>query len=274
MNWWPRRWQWPARHSGGDPIDHEEPLGQERKIAFLGYEQPPPGIGAVLEGDQAGAEFTALKATGLGSPAFHRSRVTHDTARVAGGNGARRHVVHHDRAGADHCPVADANAGKEGGIGADRSLVLDGRLQKARRVLFRARERSLVKVALGPTRTRFPNRTPSHSWTPLLTVTASPSTTSFSMNTRSQMLQSRPMRAPGSTCAKAQMRVPSPTWVDSQIPAGCTNTDSLSATLLLLAAGTTRNRPPDAMGQNDREWAFFGSDGVKSIKHLFEFIYT
>jgi hypothetical protein len=43
---------------------------------------------------------------------------------------------------------------------------------------------------------------------------------------------------------------------------------------LLLAAGTTRNRPPDAMGQNDREWAFFGSDGVKSIKHLFEFIYT
>jgi hypothetical protein len=70
------------------------------------------------------------------------------------------------------------------------------------------------------------------------------------------------------------MRVPSPTWVDSQIPAGCTNTDSLSATLLLLAAGTTRNRPPDTMGQNDREWAFFGSDGVKSIKHLFEFIYT
>jgi hypothetical protein len=32
----------------------------------------------------------------------------------------------------------------------------------------------LVKVALGPTKTRFPNRTPSHSWTPLLTVTHRP----------------------------------------------------------------------------------------------------
>jgi len=136
VHWYRNMAMGAARHSGGDPIDHEEPLGQERKIAFLGYEQPPPGIGAVLEGDQAGVEFTALKATGLGSPALYRSRVTHDTARVAGGNGAR----HHGRAGADHCRVADANAGKDGGIGADRSLVLDGRLQKARRVLFRARE--------------------------------------------------------------------------------------------------------------------------------------
>jgi hypothetical protein len=64
---------------------------------------------------------------------------------------------------------------------------------------------------------------PSHSCTPDLIVTRSPTTTSFSMNTWSQTLQSAPITAPGSTWAKAQTRVPSPTWSDSQMPDGCTN---------------------------------------------------
>lgn len=83
---------------------------------------------------------------------------------------------------------------------------------------------SLVKVALGPTNTSSPRRTPSHSWTPDFTVTRSPTITSFSMKTWSLMLQSWPRRAPGRTCAKAQMRVPSPTSCDSQMPDGWTKT--------------------------------------------------
>src|ERR1700719_1265583 len=35
------------------------------------------------------------------------------------------------------------------------------------------------------------------------------------------MLQSAPMRAPSSTCAKAQMRVPGPMSLDSTRPSGC-----------------------------------------------------
>src|SRR5688572_4455536 len=72
--------------------------------------------------------------------------------------------------------------------------------------------RSLVNVALGPMKTSSSSVTPSHNWTPLLMVTRSPTTTSFSMNTWSQILQSSPIRAPGSTCAKAQTRVPRPTF--------------------------------------------------------------
>ena len=42
---------------------------------------------------------------------------------------------------------------------------------------------SLVKVAFGPTKTSSSRVTPSHSWTPHLTVTRSPMDTSFSTNT-------------------------------------------------------------------------------------------
>src|SRR3954447_8295645 len=70
-------------------------------------------------------------------------------------------------------------------------------------------------------------RSPSQSWTPHLTVTRSPMTTSFSTNTWSQMLASRPMRAPGSTCANAQTRLPSPIASVSQMPAGWTNAPTL-----------------------------------------------
>ena len=83
---------------------------------------------------------------------------------------------------------------------------------------------SLVKVAFGPTNTELPSLMPSQSCTPDLMVTKSPMTTSFSMNTPSQILQSRPIRAPGSTCVKAQIRVPAPTFWDSQIPCEWTNT--------------------------------------------------
>ena len=72
------------------------------------------------------------------------------------------------------------------------------------------------RLRSGRTNTSSPRRTPSHSCTPHFTVTRSPITTSFSMNTPSQMLHSAPMAAPGSTCANAQMRVPAPTWSDSQ----------------------------------------------------------
>jgi hypothetical protein len=42
---------------------------------------------------------------------------------------------------------------------------------------------SFVNVALGPTKTSSSSVTPSHNCTPLLTVTRSPTATSFSMNT-------------------------------------------------------------------------------------------
>ena len=79
-----------------------------------------------------------------------------------------------------------------------------------------------MNVALGPTNTSSSSRTPSHSCTPHLTVTRSPTTTSFSTKTPSQMLQSAPMRAPGSTWANAQMRVPAPTLSVSQRPCSWT----------------------------------------------------
>ena len=82
--------------------------------------------------------------------------------------------------------------------------------------------RSLVNVAFGPMKTSSPTRMPSQSCTPDLIVTRSPTTTSFSMKTWSQMLQSAPITAPGRTWANAQTRVPSPTDELSQMPPGCT----------------------------------------------------
>ncbi|GIU88060.1 MAG: hypothetical protein KatS3mg009_2575 [Acidimicrobiia bacterium] len=88
--------------------------------------------------------------------------------------------------------------------------------------------RSFVKVAFGPMKTSSPMRTPSQSCTPLLIVTRSPTTTSFSTNTPKQTLQSAPITAPGRTCAKAQTRVPGPIEGDSQIACGCTNAPSVT----------------------------------------------
>lgn len=83
-------------------------------------------------------------------------------------------------------------------------------------------KRSLVNVALGPTKTRCPRRNPSHNCTPHFKVTSSPTTTSFSMNTLSQTLQPLPSLAPGNTCANAQIRVPAPMDSLSHMPCGCT----------------------------------------------------
>ncbi len=71
-------------------------------------------------------------------------------------------------------------------------------------------KRSFVKVALGPIKTSSPTRRPSHSWTPLLTVTRSPITTSFSIKTWEQTLHSAPIFAPASTTTNCQILVPSP----------------------------------------------------------------
>ena len=71
-------------------------------------------------------------------------------------------------------------------------------------------KRSLVKVALGPTKTSSSSSTPSQSWTPHFTVTRSPTTALPSTNTPSQMLQFSPIFAPGRMWAKAQTRVPTP----------------------------------------------------------------
>ena len=70
---------------------------------------------------------------------------------------------------------------------------------------------SFENVALGPMNTSSSMRTPSQSCTPHLTVTRSPTTTSFSMNVWSQMLQSAPIFAPGRMWANAQTRVRAPT---------------------------------------------------------------
>src|SRR4051794_3652196 len=85
---------------------------------------------------------------------------------------------------------------------------------------------SLANVAFGPMNTSSPTRNPSHNCTPHFTVTRSPTTTSFSMNTPSQMLHNSPTRAPGNTWANAQTRVPTPISVDSHNAFGCTNTSS------------------------------------------------
>src|ERR1700722_4409553 len=80
---------------------------------------------------------------------------------------------------------------------------------------------SLVNVALGPTKTSSSRVTPSQSCTPHLTVTRSPTSAPPSIKVWSQMLQSAPMRAPGSTCAKAQMRVLGPIVPVSTRASGC-----------------------------------------------------
>ena len=85
---------------------------------------------------------------------------------------------------------------------------------------------SFENVAFGPTNTSSPSCTPSHSCTPLFMVTRSPITTSFSMNTWSQILQSSPIRAPARTCANAQIRDPRPTASESQAPSGVGSPDT------------------------------------------------
>ncbi len=102
-------------------------------------------------------------------------------------------------------------------IDAPRCTIVGGYLVRWRRLRGIG---SLVNVALGPTKTSSSSRTPSHTCTPHLIVTRSPITTSFSMNTPSQMLQSAPIVAFGSTCANAQMRVRSPIFLLSTSACG------------------------------------------------------
>src|SRR5688572_10730377 len=73
---------------------------------------------------------------------------------------------------------------------------------------------SLVKVTFGPIKTSLPMRRPSQSCTPLLIVTRSPTTTSFSMKQCEQMLQLAPNFAPERTTTNCQMRVPGPMAAD------------------------------------------------------------
>lgn len=87
---------------------------------------------------------------------------------------------------------------------------------------FERGKRSLVNVALGPIKTLSSMRMPSHSCTPLLTVTLLPTMTSFSMRTPAQMLQLLPMMAPGSTTQNCQMLVFWPIDVDWTSASWCT----------------------------------------------------
>src|SRR4051812_5848083 len=73
-------------------------------------------------------------------------------------------------------------------------------------------------------------RRPSHRYTPRFTVTRSPTMTSPSMNTPSQMLQSWSIFAPGRTWLNAHTRVPAPTSVASQSAFGCTKWSAIVTT--------------------------------------------
>src|SRR4051794_28294138 len=115
--------------------------------------------------------------------------------------------------------------------------------------------------------TSSPTRNPSQSCTPHFSVTRSPTTTSFSTNTPSQMLQKLPTCAPGNTCAKAQIRVPSPTLADSHRPFGWTKTGSVMAlsgevvnrlrdrerTVLRVLVGARDVRPDDPEPEDQHE---------------------
>src|SRR6202035_346036 len=76
--------------------------------------------------------------------------------------------------------------------------------------------RSLVKMALGPTKTSSSIVTLFQTSTAFLIVTPEPITAPPSTKAWSQMLQSDPITAPGSTWANAQIRVPDPTRSLSQ----------------------------------------------------------
>ena len=82
--------------------------------------------------------------------------------------------------------------------------------------------RSLAKLTPGPMNTSSWTRKPSYKATKFFTVTLSPRITSFSMNTPSQILQSRPSRAPGRMWENAHTLLPAPTTDDSQMPWGWT----------------------------------------------------
>ncbi|EGE59471.1 hypothetical protein RHECNPAF_2190073 [Rhizobium etli CNPAF512] len=51
--------------------------------------------------------------------------VTGDPGRDTGNNGAVRHILGHDSAGADLGGLSDCHAGKNGGVAADRCMALD-----------------------------------------------------------------------------------------------------------------------------------------------------
>jgi len=60
--------------------------------------------------------------------------MTYDDGGIAGHDRARRHVPGHYRAGTYHCQTSDGQAGQNGGIGADRSPVLDNGHQELERL--------------------------------------------------------------------------------------------------------------------------------------------
>src|SRR6218665_577581 len=123
-------------------------------------------------------------------------------------------------------------------------------------------KRSLLKVALGPTNTSDSSRMPSHRGTPLWMVTPSASHTSFSMKTWSQTLQSAPILAPGKTWAKAQMRVPAPTAVDSHRACGWTKKSGMGLLAGVADAGRAELLVAQHHGQGPRLGVFVGAPGV------------
>src|SRR5437016_14112260 len=76
-----------------------------------------------------------------------------------------------------------------------------------------------------------------------------PTMTSFSINVWSHILQSRPIFAPGSTCAKAQIRVPSPTHPVSTIAVLCWKNAMLEETPMVLSSSSASCRSGRSISQ-------------------------
>lgn len=127
-----------------------------------------------------------------------------------------------DASGCDHCVFSDGYAGENGCVGSDACSFFMVVCGKESGYCFERGKRSLVNVALKPIKTLSSMRMPSHSCTPLLTVTLLPTMTSFSMRTPAQMLQLLPMMAPGSTTQNCQMLVFWPIDVDWTSASWCT----------------------------------------------------
>lgn len=72
---------------------------------------------------------------------------------------------------------------------------------------------SLIKVTFGPIKTLFPILSPSHKYTPLLTVTLSPIMTSFSIKQWQLILQFFPIITFSKTTTYCHMIVPSPMFL-------------------------------------------------------------